>query len=118
MDSSSMEADKTAIVASTDPGELDFNGKATEEIQAVYMTQYCVQKEHWGADENIKDPCKTFLLSRFEPVYFQALSHSVTKFNNVTIKELIEHLHDKYPPKQTRRSYSSRSITQRTMGSN
>jgi hypothetical protein len=63
------------------------------------MTQYCVQKAHWEADENIKDACKTFLLSRFEPVYFQALSHSTTKFKNVTIKELIEHLYNKYPPK-------------------
>jgi hypothetical protein len=98
MDLSSMEANKTAIAESTDLGELDFNGMVTEEARAVYMTQYCVQKAHWEAVENIKDECKTFLLSRFEPVYFQALSHSVTKFKNVIIKELIEHLHNKYPP--------------------
>jgi hypothetical protein len=44
--------------------------------------------------------CKIFLLSRFEPVYFQALSDSITEFKNVTVNELIEHISNKYPPKQ------------------
>jgi hypothetical protein len=39
MESSSMEANKTAILASTDPGDLKFNGLATEELRAVHMTQ-------------------------------------------------------------------------------
>jgi hypothetical protein len=37
MDSSSMEAGKTAILASKDPGELNFNGVTTEEMRAVHM---------------------------------------------------------------------------------
>jgi hypothetical protein len=72
-----MEANKTAIAESTDPGELDFTGIVTEETRAVYMTQYCVQKAHWEVDENIKDACKTFLLSRFVPVL-----PSIIPFNN------------------------------------
>jgi inorganic pyrophosphatase/exopolyphosphatase len=39
-------------------------------------------------------------LSRFEPIYFQALSDSTTEFKNVTVKELIEHISKKYPPVQ------------------
>jgi hypothetical protein len=64
MDSTAYEANKTAIVASTDPGELDFDGMEKAEEQAVYMTTYCRQKAHWEVDKNIKEACKTFLLSR------------------------------------------------------
>jgi hypothetical protein len=35
MDSSSMEAGKTAILASKDPGELKFNGMPTGEVRAI-----------------------------------------------------------------------------------
>jgi hypothetical protein len=61
MDSTAYEANKTAIVASTDPGELDFNGIEKEEERAVHMTKYCRQKAHWEADENIKEACRTFI---------------------------------------------------------
>jgi hypothetical protein len=37
-------------------------------------------------------------LSRFEPVYFQELSDQITKFKNVTIIDLIDHINTKYPP--------------------
>jgi hypothetical protein len=99
MDLSSMEANKTAIVASKDPGELKFNGSTTAETRAIFIAQYNVKKAHWEVDENIKEACKIFLLSRFEPVYFQALS-DITEFKNVTVNELIEHISNKYPPKQ------------------
>jgi hypothetical protein len=100
MDSSSMEASKPAILASKDPGGLKFTGMATAEMRAIHMAQYSVKKAHWEADENIKEACKIFLLSRFEPVYFQALSDSITEFKNVTVKELIEHISNKHPPVQ------------------
>jgi hypothetical protein len=98
MDSTAHKENKTAIVASTDPGEIDFTGLEKEEQRAVYMTKYCRQKAHWEADENIKEACKTFILSRFEPVYFQVLADPITEFKNVTVKEIIKHITTKYPP--------------------
>jgi hypothetical protein len=68
----------------------------TEETQAVYMTKYCRQKAHWEADENIKEACKIFILSRFEPVYFQVFADPITEFKNVTVKEIIKHITTKY----------------------
>jgi hypothetical protein len=53
----SYKANKTAIVASTDPGELDFTRKEKEEQQVVYMAKCCRQKAHWEVDENIKEAC-------------------------------------------------------------
>jgi hypothetical protein len=41
--------------------------------------------------------CTRFLLSRFEPVYFQELSHPPTKFKRVTIEQIIDHIETKYP---------------------
>jgi uncharacterized protein YqfB (UPF0267 family) len=73
---------------------------ATAEMRAIHMVQYSVKKAHWEADENIKEACKIFLLSRFKPVYLQALSDSITEIKNVTVKELIEYISNKYPPAQ------------------
>jgi hypothetical protein len=100
MDSASMETNKTAIVASTDPGELKLLGSTTAESRATHIAQYNVKKANWESDENGKEACKIFLLSRFEPVYFQALSDSITEFKNVTVIELIDHITTKYPPRQ------------------
>jgi hypothetical protein len=46
MDSTAYEANKTAVVASTDPGELDFGGMKKKETRAVYITKYCQQRAH------------------------------------------------------------------------
>jgi hypothetical protein len=101
MDTTSMEANKTAIIASSkDPVELKFLGSATSETRAIHIAQYNVAKAHWESDKNIKEACKIFLLSRFEQVYFQALSDPITEFKNVTVNELIEHISNKYPPRQ------------------
>jgi uncharacterized membrane protein YgcG len=100
MDSASMEANKTAIVASKDPSEIKFPGSTTAETRATHIAQYNAKRANWESDENVKEACKIFLLSRFEPLYFQALSDSITKFKNVTVIELIDHITTKYPPKQ------------------
>jgi hypothetical protein len=100
MDSTSMEKNKIAVIASADPNELKFVGSTTVESRATHIAQYNVKKANWESDENVKEACKIFLLSRFEPVYFQALSDSITEFKNVTIVELIEQITTKYPPKQ------------------
>jgi hypothetical protein len=100
MDLTSMEKNKTAVIASTDPGELRFSGSTTAESRATHTAQNNVKKANWESDENVKEACKIFLLSRFEPVYFKALSDSIIKFKNVTIIKLIEHITTKYPPRQ------------------
>ena len=38
------------------------------------------------------------MLSRFESVYFQELSDSITKFKTVTITQLIDHITAAFPP--------------------
>jgi hypothetical protein len=80
MDSSSMEANKQKILASKDPGELIYDGLATESLRAQHLASYSRKKALWEADKNVKEACKRFLLSRFELVYFQELSDSITKF--------------------------------------
>ena len=85
MDTSSMEASKTKIAASTDPGELTYTGLATEELRANHLAGYSKKKALWEADRNVKEACKRFMLSRFESVYFQELSDPITKFKTVTI---------------------------------
>ena len=95
MDTSNME---TAVVASTNPGELSFAGLGTEELRANHLATYSRRKELWESDNNLKEAAKQFLLSRFEAVYFQELSDPITKFKRVTIANLIDHIKDNYPP--------------------
>jgi hypothetical protein len=86
MDSSSMEANKTKILASKDPGELNYTGLATEALCAGHMASYSRKKAFWESEKNLKEACKRFMLSRFESVYFQELSDSLTKFKTVDIQ--------------------------------
>jgi hypothetical protein len=98
MDSSSLEATKTKILASTDPGELTYQGLKTEEQRAQHLASYSRRKAYWEADKNIKEACKRYLLSKFESVYFQEISDSLTKFKTVDIMQLIEHITSSFPP--------------------
>jgi hypothetical protein len=70
MDSSPMEANKAKILASTDPGELNYDGFTTEALRAQHFASYSRKKALWEADKNLKEACKRFMLSRFELVYF------------------------------------------------
>jgi hypothetical protein len=65
MDSSSMEAGKTKILASKDTGELSYNGLATEALRAGHLASYIRKKALWESDKNLKEACKRFMLSRF-----------------------------------------------------
>jgi hypothetical protein len=76
MDSSSMETNKTKILASKDPGELNYTGLATDALRAQHLASYSRKKAFWESDKNLKEACKRFMLSRFESVYFQELSDS------------------------------------------
>ena len=98
MDSSSMEANKQKILASKDPGELSYDGLTSEALRAQHLASYSRKKALWEADKNVKEACKRFLLSRFELVYFQELSDSITKFKTVDIIQLIEHITSTFPP--------------------
>ena len=95
MDTSSMEA---TFSASTDPGELKYDGLATEELQANHLAKYSRKKALWEADKNVQEASKRFMLSRSKSVYFQALSDPLTKFKTVTITKLIDHITSAYPP--------------------
>ena len=94
IDTSSMET----VAASIDPGELNYTGMTTAEARANHSATYSRQKALWEADKNVKEACKRFMLSRFEPVYFQELSNPITQFKTVTISDLIEHITDAFPP--------------------
>jgi hypothetical protein len=98
MDSSSMEANKTKVLASTDPGELRYVGLETEALRVQHLAKYSRQRALWEADKNSKEACKRFMLSRFELVYFQELSYSKTKFKTVDIIQLIDHITTAFPP--------------------
>jgi hypothetical protein len=98
MDLSSMEANKTKNLASKDPGELSYNGLATEALRAGHLASYRRKKAFWESDKNLKEACKRFMLSRFESVYFQELSDSLTKFKTVDIIQLIDHITTTFPP--------------------
>jgi hypothetical protein len=45
----------------------------------------------------VKEACKRFLISRFEPVYLQELADPITKFKGASIKVMIAFLNHKYP---------------------
>jgi hypothetical protein len=66
IDSSSMEQGKQKILASTDPGELNYTGLATEALRAGHLASYSRKKSFWESDKNLKEACKRFMLSRFE----------------------------------------------------
>jgi hypothetical protein len=98
MYSSSMEANKTKILASKDPGKLNDDGLATEANRTQHLASYSRKKAFWESDKNLKEACKRFMLSRFESVYFQELSDSLTKFKTVDIIQLIDHVTTAFPP--------------------
>jgi hypothetical protein len=51
----------------------------------------------WDSDRNLKEAAKIFVLSPFEPVYFQSLSHGLTKFKSLAIENVIAYIHHNYP---------------------
>jgi hypothetical protein len=93
-----METNKTKILASKDPGELNYTGLATDALRAQHLASYSRKKAFWESDKNSKEACKRFMLSRFESVYFQELSDSLTKFKTVDIIQLIDHITTAFPP--------------------
>jgi hypothetical protein len=54
MDSSSMEANKAKVLASTNPGESSYVGLEEEALRAQHLATYSRQKAHWEADNNLK----------------------------------------------------------------
>jgi hypothetical protein len=61
------------------------------------MLDHTALLAQWQADCNVKEACKRFLISRFEPVYLQELADPITKFKGVSIRAMIAFLNRKYP---------------------
>jgi hypothetical protein len=61
------------------------------------MLDHTARLAEWQADCNVKEACKRFLISRFEPVYLQELADPTTKFKGVSIRAMIILLNRKYP---------------------
>jgi hypothetical protein len=62
-----------------------------------YMLDHTTRLAQWQANCNVKEACKRFLISRFEPVYLQELAYSITKFKGVSIRAMITFLNPKCP---------------------
>jgi hypothetical protein len=65
--------------------------------QENYMLDHTTWLAQWQADCNVKEACKRFLISRFEPVYLQELADPTTKYKGVSIRAMIIFLNRKYP---------------------
>jgi hypothetical protein len=61
------------------------------------MLDHTTRLAQWQADCNVKEACKRFLISRFEPVLLQELADPITKFKGVSIRAMIAFLNSKYP---------------------
>jgi hypothetical protein len=61
------------------------------------MLDHTPRLAQWQADCNVKEACKRFLISRFEPVYLQELADPITKFKGVSIRTMIAFLNRRYP---------------------
>jgi hypothetical protein len=102
MNTAHLETTKAVIPPSTDLGQIAFDKldltKGTfPEARDVHIIWYSQQKHLWDADRNLKEVAKRFALSLFELVYFQSLSHGLTKFKSVTIENVIAYIHHNYP---------------------
>jgi hypothetical protein len=92
-----LEVGGVAVPPSVNPGPPSFIGLADAAARDIYIVRHTQQRALWKADQNVKEACKRFLLSRFELVYLQELSHPLTRFKWVTIEQMIDHIETNYP---------------------
>jgi hypothetical protein len=102
MNTAHLETTKLIVPPSTDPGQiafdaLDLTDTTFPDARDAHMIVYTQQKYLWDSDRNLKEAAKRLVLSLFEPVYFQSLSHGLTKFKIVTIEQIIAYIHLNYP---------------------
>jgi hypothetical protein len=84
---------------SENPGPPTFVGFVDALARENYMIDHTALLAQWQADCNVKEACKRFLISRFEPVYLQELADPITKFKGISIQAMIIFLNWKYPTK-------------------
>jgi hypothetical protein len=63
----------------------------------TYLLNHTVQRAQWENDKNADEAAKKFVLSKYEPVYFQSLSHPLIKMKMVTLWTILDFLKAKYP---------------------
>ena len=97
MNTQHLEANGVGIQASQDPGVPSFVGLLTELARDNYILQHTVNLTEFQNDVNAAEAAKKFIISRFEPVYLQALADPLTKFKGVTLRILLAFLVAKYP---------------------
>ena len=79
------ETDGNDVDPSGDPGIASYDGLGTQVLRDNYILNHAIETAQWENDKNAGEAAKKFILSRFEPVYFQSLSDPLTKFKGVTI---------------------------------
>ena len=92
-----LEAEGVGVPASRNPGPPTFVGLDDLAARDNYIIDHTQLQAQWQSDVNVKEACKRFLISRFEPVYFQELADPLTKFKGVSVRDMITHLNTKYP---------------------
>jgi hypothetical protein len=80
-----LEQGGIGIPPSVNPGTPTFVGLVDVLARENCMLDHTARLAQWQADCNVKEACKRFLISRFEPVYLQELAHPITKFKGVSI---------------------------------
>jgi hypothetical protein len=99
MNSQHLEVGGVGIPASVNPGLPVFAGLAVEAVEArdTYLLNHQMQRAQWENDRNAGEAAKKFVLSRYEQVYFQSLSHPLTKMKSVTLQTTLDFIKTKWP---------------------
>jgi hypothetical protein len=92
-----LEQGGIGIQPSVNPGTPTFVGLEDALARENYMLNHTTRLARWQAGCNVKEACKRFLISRFEPVHLQELADPITEFKGVSIRAMIIFLNRKYP---------------------
>ena len=96
MNSQHLEVGGVGIPVSINPGPPVFAGLAVAD-RDTYLLNHMLERAQWENDKNADEAAKKFVLSRYELVYFQSLSHPLTKFKGVTLRTILDFLKAQYP---------------------
>jgi hypothetical protein len=96
VNSQHLEQGGIGIPPSVNPGPPTFVGLVDALAGENYMLDHTALLAQCQADCNVKEACKRFLISRFEPVYLQELADPITKFKGISIRAMIIFLNHKY----------------------
>jgi hypothetical protein len=98
MNSQHLELNGIGIVPSINPEQATFVGLADAGARDNYILDHTAKQALWQADLNLKEACKTFLISRFEPIYLQELADPLTQFNKgVSVRDMLRYITNNFP---------------------